>query len=66
MTRPEPSAAMIELANSAGIDPSLLEREEIAVYLRDMARALQDLYGEANPRAPLIFDPSWTDEEETA
>jgi hypothetical protein len=64
MTEPEPSEAMTELANSAGVDPALLEREEIAVYLRDMARALEDLYGEANPRLPLDFDPTWPEDEE--
>ncbi|MFM9106440.1 MAG: hypothetical protein ACKOWF_07040 [Chloroflexota bacterium] len=64
MTGPEPSPAMSELAACAGIDPELLEREEVAVYLRDMARALRDLYGDSNPPALTGFDPEWPEERE--
>jgi hypothetical protein len=62
MTHPEPSEAMQELANCAGIAPELLENPEVAAYLRDMAQALADLYGDPNPRAPLEFDPEWPED----
>ncbi|MGI9252113.1 MAG: hypothetical protein ACR2J8_00060 [Thermomicrobiales bacterium] len=55
---------MAELADCAGIDPALLEREEIAAYLRDMARALKDLYGDSNPPAQFDFNPEWPEDAE--
>ena len=64
MSQPEPSPAMRELAACAGVDPEVLDAEETATYLRDMALALSALYGESNPPAALAFDPEWSDEDE--